>query len=225
MGSIFGGSKQKSSSSNQAYGTINNWAQPLLGYANQGAQGLAALLGGDTSGLNNYKSATGFDRTLSTGMQNITNAGAAKGLLRSGATSKALVNYGQQLEDQTAGSYMDRLLGLSGIGSNAANILSGAGQTSQSSGKSKNGIGGFLGSAAGAIAASDRRLKENVRKIETLDDGLNVYEYTYIWAPDKVRRGVMADEVEKLRPWALGPKIGDYNTVDYSKIGEEVQWR
>jgi hypothetical protein len=30
--------------------------------------------------------------------------------------------------------------------------------------------------------------------------------------------GVMADEVAKLRPWALGPKIGAYRTVNYQAL-------
>lgn len=218
MGSIFGGSKQKSSSANQAYGTINNAFSPLLGYASQGAQGISDFLGGNTSGFDKYKEATGFNTQMGQGLQNITNAGAAKGLLRSGASGQALVKYGNDLTQQSAGSYIDKLLGLAGLGNTAGNILTNAGQTSQSTSKGKNGIGGFLGSAAGAVAASDRRLKLNIEKLREEEDGLGVYEYSYIWSPNKREIGVMADEVEKLRPWALGPKLGEYATVDYGRL-------
>lgn len=223
MGGILGGSKQKSTSksSNQAFGTINNAFSPLLGYASEGASGLSALLGGDTSGLDKYRQATGFNTQLGQGLQGITNAGAAKGLLRSGATGQGLVRYGNELSQQSAGNYMDRLLGLAGLGNTAGSILTGAGQVSDSSssGKSKKGIGGVLGSAAGAIAASDRRLKKNIKKIGEFKDGLGAYEYSYIWDDDDVvQKGVMADEVATFRPWALGPKLGEYATVDYGKL-------
>jgi len=72
-----------------------------------------------------------------------------------------------------------------------------------------NPIWGALGAglgAAGSIFAgkSDRRLKSNIVKVGELEDGLGVYEYDL----DGTRqRGVMADEVEKLRPWAFIPNF------------------
>lgn len=225
MSSIFGGSKQKSSStsSNQAYGTLNNAFSPLLGYASQGAQGLSALLGGDVSGLNAYKNATGFDAAAEAGSRGITGNAAAGGLLRSGSTGKALQRYGQEISNQYANNYMDRLLAQANLGYQAGNILSSAGNTSQStsSGKSKKGIGGFLGSAAGAIAKSDVRLKKNIHKVGELDNGLNVYQYRYIDDDEKVHLGVMAQEVAEIKPEALGPLTEDgYMTVDYGKLGD-----
>jgi hypothetical protein len=112
-------------------------------------------------------------------------------------------------------------VGMDAYGSQLANIL---GQSRKQTGA---GIGGQLLSAgaqlgSAAIMASDRRLKKNVAKVGALKDGLGVYEFEY---RDGKRfgegrfRGVMADEVEKLRPWALGPKIdGEYHSVDYSKL-------
>lgn len=79
------------------------------------------------------------------------------------------------------------------------------------------------GAAAGAQAAamaSDRRLKVDVEKVGEDQDGLGRYRYRYVTdAPDApLREGVMADEVEKLRPWALGPERGGFQTVDYDQI-------
>jgi hypothetical protein len=66
---------------------------------------------------------------------------------------------------------------------------------------------------------SDRRLKTNIRKLGEASDGLGHYSYRYVWdAPETVRAGVMADEVAKLRPWALGPTVASYMSVDYSKL-------
>lgn len=167
MGSIFGGSKSKQQSTasnvsyNKAYDAVAGGMTPLLGLAGQGASGLEALLGGDASGLNKYKAATGFDKTLSMGMDGLAGGNAARGLLRSGATSKGLVNYAQGLETQSAGDYMDRLLGLSGLGFNAANALTGAGGYSEgqsqstSSSKTKSGIGKFLGAGLAGVAGGN----------------------------------------------------------------------
>lgn len=72
--------------------------------------------------------------------------------------------------------------------------------------------------ASSAAMASDRRLKRAIDKIGEFADGLGIYEWQYIWGGDR-QRGVMADEVAKLRPWALGPKIADeYATVIYGAL-------
>lgn len=82
----------------------------------------------------------------------------------------------------------------------------------------------LLGSAAqGASAAafaSERRVKRNIEQIGTLPDGLGVYNFRYLWDENEapLRTGVMVDEVEKLRPWALGPVVDGIQTVDYSKL-------
>lgn len=92
--------------------------------------------------------------------------------------------------------------------------------------KSKNsGLGGILQAAAGglaqaggnAITFSDRRLKRDIMRIGTLAGGLGLYLYRYLWE-DGFRTGVMADEVARLRPNALGPVIGGFATVDYARI-------
>jgi hypothetical protein len=73
-------------------------------------------------------------------------------------------------------------------------------------------------SAAGKF--SDRRLKTDVLQIRTAPNGLGVYRYRYVWdAPDApFHTGVMADEVEKIAPHALGPTIQGYRTVNYDQL-------
>lgn len=100
----------------------------------------------------------------------------------------------------------------------AIGSLWGNSQTSKTSGNIGAGLMAAGGAAAGAIAASDRRLKRAIEKVGAFADGLGIYEWTYIWGGGR-QRGVMADEVEKLRPWALGPKImGEYATVNYAAL-------
>ena len=87
--------------------------------------------------------------------------------------------------------------------------------------KTSPGIGGVLqglGSAAsGAAMLSDRRLKTNIRKVGEFADGLGRYAWTYIWGGPE-HEGVMADEVERLRPWALGPEIAGFQSVNYGAL-------
>lgn len=87
-------------------------------------------------------------------------------------------------------------------------------------------IGAIGNMASSAIKTfSDRRLKQNIEKIGELRDGLGVYEWDYrqdtgIALPQERQRGVMADEVAVLRPWALGPVTQGFATVAYNRLGE-----
>jgi hypothetical protein len=79
--------------------------------------------------------------------------------------------------------------------------------------------GASLGSAA--IMASDRRLKTNIRKVGEASDGLGVHEWNWKSDPEgRTVRGVIADEVEKLRPWAFVPNFrGEFAGVNYGTLG------
>lgn len=156
MGSIFGGKKSKSTdnSYNKSYDYIKDTYAPLTQYAGTGAEGISKLLSGDASGFNAYKNATGFNQLLQEGSRGITGNAAANGLLRSGGTGKALVNYGNTMQNQYADNFMQRLLGLSGLGMNAGQLIAGAGNVREanSSSKEKPGLGGFLGTIGAGIA-------------------------------------------------------------------------
>jgi hypothetical protein len=94
--------------------------------------------------------------------------------------------------------------------------------TGQSTGSSSSvqGLGSLIGqmaSAAATAGGSDRRLKKDIVHIGKLQNGLNVYGWTYINGVKSI--GVMADEVAILRPDALGPLIdGEYMTVNYVQL-------
>lgn len=85
--------------------------------------------------------------------------------------------------------------------------------------KQKQGLASTIGSLASsaAVAFSDRRLKTNIQKIGEYDDGLGRYEWSYVWGGPR-HNGVMADEVAVLRPWALGPVVSGYATVNYEAL-------
>lgn len=78
---------------------------------------------------------------------------------------------------------------------------------------------GGLGSIGGAAISkySDRRLKDNIKKLWTKANGLGVYSFNYIWSEVK-EFGYMADEVIKLFPAAVTITPSGYMMVDYGKI-------
>lgn len=152
MSSILGGSKSKSVSDNQAYKTIDPWAQNLMGYADEGASGISRTLAGDSTGLDAFKRMMGYDWEAQQGGQDILAKQAAVGGLDSGATLKGLAKYQTGLNNQYANTYLNQLLGLSGIGQNAANTLTSAGQKNVSTSKSSPGIGALAGKIAAGVA-------------------------------------------------------------------------
>ena len=74
-------------------------------------------------------------------------------------------------------------------------------------GKSPTGFGNMF---------SDRRLKKNIKQISTRPDGLNVYEFDYIWGGGR-QIGLMAQEVQAIYPSAVSESDG-YLMVDYGKV-------
>ena len=119
-------------------------------------------------------------------------------------------------------------IGVGALNGNVRNASSGYGTTTtkQSGGLlgSLMQLGGQLGGAA--IMASDAALKTNIEKVGEYPDGLGIYEWDYLpiegqiadFMPEGRQRGVMADEVADLRPWALGPVIDGYATVNYEVL-------
>lgn len=120
-----------------------------------------------------------------------------------GATNQ---QYGQQMAgynaDQAANASM--MSGLMGLG--GAALLSPAGT--------------FTGAGGLFSKLSDIRTKENIKQIGQLDNGLNVYEYTYKPEFDipGIHVGVMAQEVIKVKPEAIVMRDDGYMAVNYAMI-------
>lgn len=67
------------------------------------------------------------------------------------------------------------------------------------------------------FAKSDRRLKENVRYVSKLLDGLSVYVYRYIGSVvDTI--GLMAEEVAKIYPEAVAIGKDGYAEINYLAV-------
>jgi hypothetical protein len=148
MSKIFGGSKSKSVNTNK--GVVTSAFQPLLGQAVQSNTDISALLGGDATGFNKFKDATGFNFELMRGADQIGSASSGRGVFRSGARDKALAEFGGNLNNRFAQQYLQTLLGQSGQAMGAGQLIAGVGNESTS--RSKPGIGGLLGGAAAGAA-------------------------------------------------------------------------
>lgn len=221
--SLFGKKKpQTSESGNKFADQINSTFSPMAAYGSQGMGMMANILGLNGAGageeaLDNWWGSSGGDFLMNQGMDQIVGNRAAGGLLRSGGTSKAIEDYRSGLASSKLGEYMGLLGNMNQQALGAGALISNAGQYSKGTGAHTSG--GGLGQAIGlglniASLFSDRRLKRDIRRCGELHDGLGIYRYRYLWE-DGERVGVMADEVAELRPWALGPEIEGYKTVNY----------
>lgn len=65
------------------------------------------------------------------------------------------------------------------------------------------------------VNPSDRRLKSNIRRVGTHRLGIGIYEYDIL---GRRERGVMADEVERVRPEAVSTHPFGIKMVDYSRL-------
>lgn len=134
---LFGGSDSKSSSGNQAFPYLQGALAPAVEGGLGSMNALNQELGG---GFDAYKKKAGFDFAMGEGLKGITGTGAAKGLLRSGATGRGFQKFGQGLQSSFYDNFLNRLGQSAQLGLGAAGTLTGAGQTSTSSGGSQSGI-------------------------------------------------------------------------------------
>ena len=80
-------------------------------------------------------------------------------------------------------------------------------------------------SIAGTVAPffpSDVRLKENIEEVGTSPIGYKIYEWNYKSIPNTRYRGVVAQDVVKINPMAVGIR-DNYLTVDYSKVDVDME--
>ena len=75
-----------------------------------------------------------------------------------------------------------------------------------------------IGAAAAPFMFSDRRLKRNIERVGTMQNGLPLYQFDYIWGGPR-QTGVMGDEVLAVRPDAVSVVDG-FLAVDYSALGD-----
>lgn len=132
---LFGGSKStsssQSSSSNRAWDLLKD---PLSSSVQGGVNAFNTLNDTLGQGFDAYKKNAGYDFQLNQGDQAIAGTAAAKGLLNSGSTQKALARFQSGLGSTMYNNWLERLASAAGIGLGTGNTLTSAGATSSSSG-------------------------------------------------------------------------------------------
>lgn len=77
--------------------------------------------------------------------------------------------------------------------------------------------GGKTSALAGLMSLSDERTKTDKRKVGKTKGGLGIYTFRYKGDP-RTQMGVMAQDVQKKKPGAVGTGPGGLMMVDYSKV-------
>lgn len=99
-------------------------------------------------------------------------------------------------------------------------IAGGSGGTSTTTGPSPSALSSIGGLGLGAYALlSDERAKEGIEHVGSLKDGQKIYRYNYKGDPT-TRIGLLAQEVEKRHPDAVGETGEGIKAVDYDKATE-----
>lgn len=112
-----------------------------------------------TDAVNTFANSAGMNFILDQGQKALSGASAANGTFNSGATGKALTQYGQNLGSTYLNDYMNHLLDYAKLGLGGASALTGAGNVSQSVGSSSgssnsSSFGNSSGSSTGSSIGS-----------------------------------------------------------------------
>ncbi len=157
--------------------------------------------------------------------------------LQSGANlnQQNVISSAKQFQDQLRQqSYQNRLaltgqaqsggIGLAGITPNPVQFRDQGGTTNKGFGLAEGGqVAGAAATAYlaySALAASDRRLKDDFGKVGKTAGGINlhVFRYKNESDADPLRLGVMAQDVEKVFPEAVHTHKSGFKVVDYARI-------
>jgi hypothetical protein len=213
-------------------GDIESYLQSLPGYQFVQGQGIRAVtnsLSARGLGGNSGAMAKGIARFV-TGLADQTYADQLSRIGGAVSTGQSAAGQTGSLGSTAAGGAASSLMGgASAYGNSlvgAANAAA-AGQVG-SANAITGGINGaanafmvsrILGSGGGGInfAPSDIRLKTDVVKIGERADGLGIFSFRYLWSP-AVWIGVMAQEVAKLKPFAVSRLPSGYLTVNYGGL-------
>jgi len=109
-----------------------------------------------------FRTDPGYQFAFDEGTKALQNSAAARGILNSGATAKALTRYGQGVADQQYGNYFARLQSLAGLGQTATTSTGQFGaQAAANQGNALMAAGNARASAYGGIATSANQGLQN----------------------------------------------------------------
>lgn len=153
---------------------------------------------------------------MSSGQQGSQAAASGIGSLYSGLGNQLASNFGSlaQLgwQKETGIGNADANAALAGNNA-SANFVGGL---MNLAGLGSNTVGGSALSSMASMIFSDADVKEDIEPVGELYDGQPIYRYTYSGAPERTHIGLIAQNVERVRPDAVR-KFGGVRAVDYRK--------
>lgn len=156
IGSIIAGS-QASKTALTGFNYDKKALNPYVGVGQDANNALAQLLGlapestGTKNAFSNYLNSSGYNFMMQQGQQAITGSAAARGILNSGSTAKALTSYGTNLASTYYNNYLNQLMGLSGEGLQAG-VATGQAGTQGGATAAQAQFGGIAGATGAAQA-------------------------------------------------------------------------
>jgi len=207
------------------YGQLGGQAQQALinaGQAQQaGAANIANIAGQGMTAAGQYGAlGTAAQNAALQGVPLSLAAGAQQGTLGAGAQTAGLQGAQAQLGAGTLGQQTQQA-GNTALYNQFLQQQAYPFQTAQFLANIAEGTGALSGSTTTATQPmsffSDRRLKEDIKRVGTANNGLPIYKFKYKGDPnEQTHIGFMAQDVEKVHPEAVG-LAGGYKTVDYDK--------
>ena len=242
------GNANASAINTQALNTSQTAYNPYIQLGTQTTNAMSDQLGlngvgAQQTAFNNYAMSPGQAFLQQQGEKALLRNSAATGTLGSGGTRAALQDRAQQFAMTDYGNYWNRMAGQQGLGVNSLDNMERlrAGYSGVSSNLA-NERGEIRGSGIMGIAnqkseglqnlvktgammygmASDRRLKDNITHIGTLESGTKLYSWTWNDIANSMglhgsQEGVIAQEVMHIPDAVILDDTGYYK-VNYSKV-------
>ncbi|MBQ8784971.1 MAG: tail fiber domain-containing protein [Alphaproteobacteria bacterium] len=147
--------------------------------------------------------------------QNAYSKSLADSITAGNFNNNARSNYISQILSQLQGSYSgyDNAMNIYGVRHGIDNRISNAEQIN-SNDQAQAGLNAALTAAQVAAMFSDARLKENVKAVGKLDNGLTVYCFNFVGS-NMPQIGLLAQEVAKTKPEAVFENEDGYLSVRY----------
>jgi len=146
---------------NEGYDQGMQYLDPYLAGDQSGNQAYLASLGllgkdAQNQSYENYQETPGYQFAMQQGLRGVDNSAASRGLNKSGAAIKGVLQYSQGLANQEFGRWQDRLQGLSSLGHQLANETANRSQTKgQNLADLARWRGNTIGSYETGVGASD----------------------------------------------------------------------
>lgn len=163
-GSVISGQEQAGAAKNATQAQLQMYQQTrsdLMPYMQGGnaafsqVQSLLGLNGGNSdSMLATLRNTPGYQFALQQGQQGLDRSAASRGMLLSGGQMKDSMTYNQGMADQNYNNYYNQLMGVSGLGENAAAGLGSQG-TATGQGMANSMMAGGQAMAGGIAGAAN----------------------------------------------------------------------